>query len=264
MASSRSRPWPISTIRMYVRPHRQHAGADTDRLVFRSPASGEDLIAAFANFPDGFGQPWQVITLTPIDDFVGTLKATNRLIMVVIMILTMIELFFIYFASSRLSRPVENVSRAIAGDRKPAIRRAGVAAIQYSGDREARIRGFAASQLAEIVFVVCAAGYRPATHQVGHSADAGRRAAIPHRVLFRPGEFFHPLRNPRPGRSAGADIDLSRAGFRRDRGRRRNRRQVHRRRRHGVLECPGSAPRPCSARLCRRVAGGTTHGAGER
>ena len=39
------------------------------------PANGEDLIAAFANFPDGFGQPWQVITLTPIDDFVGTLKS---------------------------------------------------------------------------------------------------------------------------------------------------------------------------------------------
>jgi hypothetical protein len=35
--------------------------------------------------------------------------------MVVIIVLTMVELLFIYFASSRLSRPVENVS-AIAGD----------------------------------------------------------------------------------------------------------------------------------------------------
>src|SRR4030081_1996658 len=93
--------------------HRQHARADTDSFVFQSPANGEDLIAAFANFPDGFGQPWQVITLTPIDDFVGTLKATNRLMMVVIIILTMIELFFIYFVSSRLSRPVENVSQQL-------------------------------------------------------------------------------------------------------------------------------------------------------
>jgi class 3 adenylate cyclase/ABC-type nitrate/sulfonate/bicarbonate transport system substrate-binding protein len=92
---------------------RQHGGADTDSLVFRSPANGEDLIAAFASFPDGFGQPWQVITLTPINDFVGTLKATNRLIMVVIVILTIIELFFIYFASSRLSRPVEHVAEQL-------------------------------------------------------------------------------------------------------------------------------------------------------
>ena len=33
--------------------------------------------------------------------------------MVVIIVLTMVELFFIYFASSRLSRPVENVSRQL-------------------------------------------------------------------------------------------------------------------------------------------------------
>jgi class 3 adenylate cyclase/ABC-type nitrate/sulfonate/bicarbonate transport system substrate-binding protein len=93
--------------------HRQHDGAGTDSFVFRSPASGEDLVAAFADFPDGFGQPWQMITLTPIDDFVGTLKATNRLTMVIIIVLTMIELFFIYFASSRLSRPVEDVSQQL-------------------------------------------------------------------------------------------------------------------------------------------------------
>jgi len=93
--------------------HRQHTLLGTDSFAFQSPVNGADSIAAFANFPDGFGQPWQVITLAPIDDFVGTLKATNRLMMVVIIILTMIELFFIYFASTRLSRPVENVSKQL-------------------------------------------------------------------------------------------------------------------------------------------------------
>ena len=92
---------------------RQHARANTDRFAFQSPTNGEEFIAAFANFPDGLGQPWQVITLTPIDDFVGTLKATNRLIMVVIIILTAIELFFIFFASRRLSQPVEKVSKQL-------------------------------------------------------------------------------------------------------------------------------------------------------
>jgi class 3 adenylate cyclase/ABC-type nitrate/sulfonate/bicarbonate transport system substrate-binding protein len=93
--------------------HRQHARTGANKFVFQSPTNGEDFIAAFANFPGGFGQPWQVITLTPIDDFVGTLKQTNRLMMVVIIGLTMVELFFIYFASRRLSRPVENVSRQL-------------------------------------------------------------------------------------------------------------------------------------------------------
>ncbi len=93
--------------------HRQRVRTGNDRFVFQSPTNGEDLIAAFANFPSGFGQPWQVVTLTPIDDFVGTLKATNRLMMVIIIGITMVELFFIYFAASRLSRPVENVSRQL-------------------------------------------------------------------------------------------------------------------------------------------------------
>jgi len=93
--------------------HRQRVRTGNDRFVFQSPTNGEDLIAAFTSFPSGFGQPWQVVTLTPIDDFVGTLKATNRLMMVIIIGLTMVELFFIYFASSRLSRPVENVSRQL-------------------------------------------------------------------------------------------------------------------------------------------------------
>lgn len=93
--------------------HWQHGRTGTDRFEFRSPANGEDFVAAFANFPGGFGQPWQVITLTPIDDFVGTLKSANRLMMGVIFALTMIEFFFIYFASTRLSRPVENVSRQL-------------------------------------------------------------------------------------------------------------------------------------------------------
>jgi class 3 adenylate cyclase/ABC-type nitrate/sulfonate/bicarbonate transport system substrate-binding protein len=93
--------------------YRRHSLVGTESFVFRSPVNGDDFIAAFAKFPGGFGQPWQVVTLTPIDDFVGTLKATNRLMMAVIIALTMIELFFIYLASSRLSRPVENVSRQL-------------------------------------------------------------------------------------------------------------------------------------------------------
>jgi len=93
--------------------HRQHGRTGADRFEFRSPTNGDEFVAAFANFPGGFGQPWQVITLTPIDDFVGTLKSANRLMMAVIIALTMVELFFIYFASSRLSRPVENVSRQL-------------------------------------------------------------------------------------------------------------------------------------------------------
>ena len=117
--------------------YRQHALIDTENFVFRSPVNGEELIAAFAKFPGGFGQPWQVITLTPIDDFIGTLKATNRLMMLVIIILTMIELFFIYVASSRLSRPVENVSRELQAIESLNFEAHARAAIEDQGDCEA-------------------------------------------------------------------------------------------------------------------------------
>ena len=38
--------------------HRQRARTGADRFAFQSPTNGEDLIAAFASFPGGFGQPW--------------------------------------------------------------------------------------------------------------------------------------------------------------------------------------------------------------
>ncbi len=244
--------------------HRQHARTGADSFVFQSPANGEDLIAAFANFPGGFGQPWQVITLTPIDDFVGTLKATNRLMMIVIIVLTMVELFFIYFASRRLSRPVENVSRqlqAIEGLNfdTPARPPSNIQEIARLESAASLLRN-----VIEIILLLRSARRSPPAYQIGHSADPRRRAAIPHGVLFRPGEFFHALRDARAERSAGADLDLSRTGVGRDIARGRHGRQIHRRRRHGVLECSGSTPRPRAARLRRRVAGGPAHGAGQR
>ena len=71
------------------------------------------MIALFDNFPDGFGQPWQVVTITPIDDFVGSLRETNRLMMIVILALALIEMVLIYIAANRLARPVEIVSEQL-------------------------------------------------------------------------------------------------------------------------------------------------------
>ena len=138
-----------------------------------------------------------MITLTPIDDFVGTLKRTNRLMMVVIIVLTMIELFFIYVASNRLSRPVENVSRQLQDieslnfdtPARPPSNIEEIAKLEFGS--------FAAANIAEIVLLVRSARCGSSADQVGHSADTRRRAAFPHRVLFRSGEFFQPRRDAR-------------------------------------------------------------------
>ncbi|MGE4217958.1 MAG: ABC transporter substrate-binding protein [Alphaproteobacteria bacterium] len=80
---------------------------------FHVPGDGREMVALFNNFPDGFGQPWQIVTLTPIDDFVGTLRETNRLMMIVILGLAAIESIVIYLAATRLARPVELVSQEL-------------------------------------------------------------------------------------------------------------------------------------------------------
>jgi adenylate cyclase len=84
-----------------------------DDFLFRSTRDGQEISASFTRFPGSFGRPWETIILTPTDDFVGTLKRTNRQMIVLIAALTGIELLLIYFFSRRLSRPIESVSREL-------------------------------------------------------------------------------------------------------------------------------------------------------
>ena len=91
--------------------YRQQVKTNQDQFLFRSPVNGEELSASFIRFPGHLGQRWEVVTLTPTDDFVGNLKATNRQMVVVIMGLTAVEFVLIYFLCSRLARPIESVSQ---------------------------------------------------------------------------------------------------------------------------------------------------------
>jgi class 3 adenylate cyclase/ABC-type nitrate/sulfonate/bicarbonate transport system substrate-binding protein len=93
--------------------YRLQSETNSDDFLFRSPQSGEEISASFTPFPGSFGKPWEVITLTPTDDFVGTLKRTNRQMIVLITALTGMELLLIYVFSRRLSRPIEGVSREL-------------------------------------------------------------------------------------------------------------------------------------------------------
>jgi adenylate cyclase len=79
-------------------------------IVFTSRQNGQEISASFSPFPDRFGHQWEAIILTPTDDFIGQLRATNRQIVVVIVFLMAIELLLIYFLSRRLSKPIENIS----------------------------------------------------------------------------------------------------------------------------------------------------------
>jgi hypothetical protein len=91
--------------------YRLQSHTDRDDFLFRSPQGGEEISASFTRVPGGFGKPWEVITLTPTDDFVGPLKRTNRQMIALIAALTGLELLMIYVFSKRLTRPIEGVSQ---------------------------------------------------------------------------------------------------------------------------------------------------------
>ena len=93
--------------------NRLHNQTNRDEFLFPSPQNGEEISASFTSIPASFGQPWEIIILTPTDDFVGTLKRTNRQMILLIAGLTGVELLLIYFFARRLSRPIENVSRQL-------------------------------------------------------------------------------------------------------------------------------------------------------
>lgn len=93
--------------------YRRHVETNRDDFVFNSPKNGRELSASFARFPETFGSPWQSVIVTPTDDFVGQLRATNQKIILTIVALTAIELAFIFLITRRLTRPLERVTREL-------------------------------------------------------------------------------------------------------------------------------------------------------
>jgi class 3 adenylate cyclase len=101
--------------------------------------------ASFTRFPDSFGQPWEVINLTPTNDFVGTLEASNRQMLFIIVALTTIELFLIYFVSARLARPIATVSQELKSVesmsfKAPSVRRSSIGEIAQLQSAAALLR----------------------------------------------------------------------------------------------------------------------------
>ncbi len=80
---------------------------------FESPVNGDEISATFTDFPGDFGKSWEIINLTPTSDFVGNLKKNNRQMVLLIAGLTLLELMLIYALSTRLSRPIEDISREL-------------------------------------------------------------------------------------------------------------------------------------------------------
>jgi hypothetical protein len=55
-----------------------HKTSGVDRFDFELAPDGKEYVALFSTIPSKFFKKWEVIVVTPIDDFVGALKQTNR------------------------------------------------------------------------------------------------------------------------------------------------------------------------------------------
>ena len=87
--------------------HRLETNKDT--FVFVT-STGQELSASFLKFPPELGKPWQVVVITPIDDFIGDLRRTKRLLIVVISSLLLVEFLLIPLLARVLSGGVEAVT----------------------------------------------------------------------------------------------------------------------------------------------------------
>jgi adenylate cyclase len=85
---------------------RDRAGAAP--YVFTAKA-GQELSLASRPFPAEFGMDWNILAISPTDDFVGDLRATNRQVAGMIIVIILAELTLILLISRRISRSVAGV-----------------------------------------------------------------------------------------------------------------------------------------------------------
>jgi adenylate cyclase len=91
------------------------ARGDSGRSTFHfvEQASGRQMVAAIVPFPVKLQHPWQMITVAPLDDFVGPQKAINRMLVVLTCVLIGLELIVIYYFARAVARGIVAVSRQI-------------------------------------------------------------------------------------------------------------------------------------------------------
>lgn len=82
-----------------------------DRFKFR--AGNEEYLALFSPFPREFNESWEIITLTPTNDFVGEIRRTNRDMLIFSVVALFTQIILIYMISRMIARPIEQLAREV-------------------------------------------------------------------------------------------------------------------------------------------------------
>jgi hypothetical protein len=96
-----------------VKAVQQRKALGVDRFSYEVGPDQTEYVALFSRIPDRFSKNWEVIVVTPTDDFVGALRKTNRQLLWLMLTLVLIESTLIYLMARKISAPIEKVSAAI-------------------------------------------------------------------------------------------------------------------------------------------------------
>ncbi|MDZ7939206.1 MAG: adenylate/guanylate cyclase domain-containing protein [Rhodoferax sp.] len=86
----------------------------TDRFHFTASPDNTEYIGIFSPFPKDFKKPWELIIITPTDDFVGGIKETNQRLLIFGALAFFLQLILIYRLSKALSRPMEQLAADVS------------------------------------------------------------------------------------------------------------------------------------------------------
>ena len=71
---------------------------------------GREYVASLTTFPASFGKAWQLLVVTPLSDFTGTLEERNRQLFIFGLIAILVQIVIIYFLSGVISAPLERLA----------------------------------------------------------------------------------------------------------------------------------------------------------
>jgi class 3 adenylate cyclase len=83
-----------------------------DRFTFTAPG-GREYAALFSAIPDSAAWDWEVAVVAPTDDFLGALRRTSELLILVMLAVALVESVLIHYMARLISRPIEAVSARI-------------------------------------------------------------------------------------------------------------------------------------------------------
>lgn len=87
---------------------RQYEDSGARRFNYKS--GGEGYLAFFTPFPDDFGKDWTIVVLVPEDDFLGLLKQTSKVTLLMSLVILMGAVVFGLIFAKNVSRPIEMIT----------------------------------------------------------------------------------------------------------------------------------------------------------